>query len=338
MLPAYNEVKHELSSSLEQLETLRKQLMPGRTGRRWTLLVILILNLGVYYLAPTFLFISIIILFVMALVFWRLNSAAAKRFRTEFKSSVVAPLTQKMVELSSQPNETDNYEYHCDYRPADRIGDDLIYSSKLFNYDIHKIHGEDLFTGRLGLTDFSLSEIKLIQEQDDEKGGKTKTTMFNGVLFVADFHKHFAGLTVLAGNASSKNSRLGKLVTRLERKLMQRKGDIAKTVITLENEAFNQAFHVRTSDEVEARYILSSSMMERLCAFKNRGKGSKGPIGISFVDSCMFVSVWSYKNLYEAKINKEVDDKLLEELYQDISFYFGLIEDFDLNTRIWSKD
>jgi hypothetical protein len=334
MLPAYNEVKHELSSSLGRLETLRKQLISSRPAQGWTLFIILILNVAAYVFAPSFQFISFVILIIMLIVFGLLYKRTTAKFRAEYKNSIVAPLTQKIVELCSQPNETANYEYHCDYRPTDRIDDELIYNSKLFNYDIHEIHGEDLFTGRLGLTDFSLSEIKLIQEQNDSNS-KSKVTMFKGVCFVADFHKDFNGLTVLAGNMSSKNSRFGKLFTRLERKLLHTKSDIATTVIKLENEPFNDAFHIRTSDEVEARYLLSSSMMERLCEFKNRGKG---PISISFVDSCMFVSVWSQKNLYEANIRKEVSDKLLEELYQDISFYFGLIEDFDLNTRIWSKE
>jgi hypothetical protein len=342
MLPAYNEVKQAASSSLEQLETLRRQLMTVRWRQRWILFGILIFNGAVYLLAPTFLFFSIVVFIVMTILYWRRKKKGAAQFRSEFKNSVVAPLTQKMVELCSLPNETESYEYNCDYRPTERIEDDLIYRSKLYNFNITAIHGEDLFTGRLGVTDFKFSEIKLIEEQSstdsDGTSSTAKVTMFNGILFVADFHKEFAGLTVLSGNMSAKNSRAGKLITRLERKLMNKKSDIAKTVILLENEAFNDAFHVRTSDEVEARYLLSSSMMERLLHFKSRGKGRMAQINISFVDSCMFVSIWSHKDHFEANIKKEVSDKLLEELYQDLSFYFGLIEDFDLNTRIWSKE
>lgn len=337
MLPAYNDVKHEISSSFDQLEELRGQLVARRRTLRFILLGILVLNIICYLYAPNFVPPAFAGMIIMIIVYWVRKKKAATQFRAVYKNRIVAPLTRKMAENCRLPNGNEQYTYACEYHPTDRVEDELIHRSHLFPYKISTIQGEDLFVGKLGLTSFKFSELKLIQENAGTDAMTEKSVMFQGVFFVADFHKDFEGLTVLTGNLSSTNSRGGKVMTQLVKKLLERKNRIANQVIKMENESFNEAFQVRVSHEGEARYILSSSMMERLLDFKNRGKGRYASINISFVDSCMFVSIWNHKNQFEPNINHEINDRSVEEIYQEICFYFGLIEDFDLNTRIWSK-
>ncbi|RXZ83734.1 DUF3137 domain-containing protein [Paenibacillaceae bacterium] len=224
-----------------------------------------------------------------------------------------------------------------------RLGDEIIYKSLIFGDDIHEIHGEDLFRGKLGLTDYQFSEIQIVLESEstDSDGHTTKTKIqaFKGIVFVADFHKNFNGMTVLSSKNAISRSLAGRLAGRLLRPLVFRltlsKSDRARKEIKLESDAFNEAFNTRTSDEIEARYILTSSMMERILAFRDR---SKGRIEISFVDSCMYIAIASGKNYFETDVKNPVDGPKLEELYNDLTFFFGLIEGFDLNTRIWNKD
>jgi len=324
LLPAYNDVKHAISSSFDQLEDLRRRLIASRKKLRFALLGIAALNIFCYLYAPNYVPPAFAAMIIMIIVYVVRRKRAVAQFRAAYKSRIVAPLTQRMAE--------------CEYDPAARVGDEYVHRSQLFPFRISSIQGEDLFVGKLGLTHFQFSELKLIQEQASSDDGSThKSIMFQGVLFVADFHKHFEGVTVLTGNWSSRNSRAGKVMTKVSKLLLERKSRTEDRVIKLENEAFNDAFEVRTSHDVEARYILSSNMMERLLDFKNRGQGRYAPIRISFVDSCMFVSIWNSKDQFEVNLNREINDKAAEEIYRELSFYFGLIEDFDLNTRIWSK-
>ncbi|MFD2446577.1 DUF3137 domain-containing protein [Bacillus sp. CGMCC 1.16607] len=104
-------------------------------------------------------------------------------------------------------------------------------------------------------------------------------------------------------------------MTQISKNLLEWKNGTLNQVIKLDNKSFNEAFQVRVSDEREARYILSSSMMESLLNFKNRGKGRYAPINISFVDTCMFISIWNHKDQFEANINHELNDKAVEEIY-----------------------
>ena len=75
-------------------------------------------------------------------------------------------------------------------------------------------------------------------------------------------------------------------------------------------------------------------MIERILAFRKRFQSQ---IEISFVDTLMCVSLASSKNHFEIKLFGKDIDRELELIHQDLMFYFGMIEEFDLNTRIWTK-
>src|SRR5690554_3393487 len=106
-----------------------------------------------------------------------------------------------MLRLIELPNETEDYRYTCDYTRNDRMSDRFIENCRLFDFQIEQIKGEDLFSGILGKTEFDFSELTLIQiqTQTDSKGHTTQSnvTMFDGILFTADFHKDFDGVTIL---------------------------------------------------------------------------------------------------------------------------------------------
>ncbi|MFD2446576.1 hypothetical protein ACFSO7_21795 [Bacillus sp. CGMCC 1.16607] len=201
MLPAYNDLKHTISSSFAQIEDLRRRLVASRRTLRLILLGTLVLNIICYLYAPNFVPPVFAVLIILTIVYWVRKKKAATQFRTAYKSKIVAPLTQKMAELCRFPNENESYTYECEYYPTDRVEDELIHRSNLFPYKISTTQGENLFVGKLGLTSFKFSELKLIQEQAGTDGMTDKSIMFQGVFFVADFHKNFEGLTVLTGNS-----------------------------------------------------------------------------------------------------------------------------------------
>ena len=332
MLPTYHEVKQSVAGAIDELERVRRPLRKKRTMYNWIVLAAAAMAVMLYMVGSSLFLASILIVAVVIFLWYRYWSKSRSLFRSLFKQTIVAPLMQAMLELISLPNETDDYEYVCEYSPEERIDDDWIKSSRLFDIDIDKIYGEDLFRGKLGLTDFMFSELRLVQKQHstDSKGNTTTTyvDVFKGVLFIADFHKDFDGITILDSNVGS-GGFFGKMLGRLRSTTYK-----APIKISLENEQFNRMFQVRTTDEIKAKYLLPSNMMERIAEFK---KKRKDLISISFVDSYMCVSLWSQKNYFEAKMSRAVTDETLQSIYEDLKFFFGLIEEFDLNKRIWGK-
>ena len=109
-------------------------------------------------------------------------------------------------------------------------------------------------------------------------------------------------------------------------------GDLVK----LEDPEFEKSFVVYSSDQTEARYILSTSLMKRILDYKIK---SKKNIQLSFVSSRLFVAVPYGKDLFEPKLFGEITDfESVEEYYNDLKLVLELIEDLNLNTRIWTKE
>ncbi len=140
--------------------------------------------------------------------------------------------------------------------------------------------------------------------------------IFKGFFFIADFQKDFQGHTTILRNSLFKLSSSGSRVK-------------------LENPDFEKTFDVYSTDQIEARYLLSPSMMERLLALDREFNKN---ITISFRDSNILIAIPESRNHFEASIWKPMDD--LSQLKNDFSMIHALVsivEDLNLNTRIWSK-
>ena len=106
-------------------------------------------------------------------------------------------------------------------------------------------------------------------------------------------------------------------------------------LIQLEDPEFEREFVVYGSDQIEARYILSTSLMRRILDFKNK-TGTK--IYISFTGSKVYVAVPINRNMFEPKYFASVNDfSPILDYYRDLTFAIGIVDDLHLNTRIWTK-
>ena len=61
-------------------------------------------------------------------------------------------------------------------------------------------------------------------------------------------------------------------------------------------------------------------------------------IHISFIDSKMFLAVSTTKNMFDPKMGKSVlDPEMIQEFYNQVLGCVQIVDDMNLNTRIWSK-
>ncbi len=107
-------------------------------------------------------------------------------------------------------------------------------------------------------------------------------------------------------------------------------------LIKLEDPEFEKLFAVYGDDQVTARYLLTPGLMQKMTEYRLRtGKN----VYFSFADSKLFIAVSYTKNLFEPKLfGALVDFNLIKEYYSDLELAAGVVEEFDLNTRIWSKE
>ena len=99
---------------------------------------------------------------------------------------------------------------------------------------------------------------------------------------------------------------------------------------------FEKEFVVYGTDQVEARYILSTALMRRILEFKRK---MKVPVCISFVNSNLYMAIGIKKNLFEPRVLRTIlDFEMVRDYLEDVILAVGIVEDMNLNTRIWTKE
>ncbi len=205
-------------------------------------------------------------------------------------------------------------------------------ASKIFRQRPDRYKGDDYVSGRIGATQIEFSEVHSeYKTTSTDSKGRTQThwhTIFKGLFFIADFNKHFTcEVFVLPDTAEKLFGRLGQKLQSLN----VFRGQLVK----LEDPEFERLFAVYGNDQIQARYILSTSLMDRITNFK---KKSGRPVHLSFVGSKVYVAISYGKDLFEPRIfSTLLDFRPIQEYFEDLQLAVGIVEGLSLNTRIWSK-
>jgi hypothetical protein len=107
-------------------------------------------------------------------------------------------------------------------------------------------------------------------------------------------------------------------------------------LVRLEDPVFEKEFCVYGDDQIEARYILTPALMERIVAFKRKWDKK---VSLSFIDSKVYLAININKNLFETRVFRPVADySFMEENLRFLILLTEIVEDLNLNTRIWTKE
>ncbi|WP_437395781.1 DUF3137 domain-containing protein [Flagellimonas lutimaris] len=97
--------------------------------------------------------------------------------------------------------------------------------------------------------------------------------------------------------------------------------------IHMEDPRFTDKFVVYGTDQVEARYVLSSSLMERIVALKEK---FARPIFLSFQDRQLYLSVVNDNGLFSFSSGKLEKIEIIEELVREIETALEISEELKL--------
>ncbi len=307
----------QLKPALLSLETLRKKLMYKY--------ILFILGILVSFAIPFFfghqihalMYVGIggVLLFIFLLV---MLNGQKRIYRAEFKQKVV----KEIVNLI-------NPEWN--YQPDGRISEMDYNRSELFTTRYDRYQGDDRVFGSIDKTDFEFSELHTEYKTTTTKDGKTEEhwhTIFKGIFAHADFNKEIKGKTlVLPDTAEKLFGGFGKKLQSLSSR-----GQLVK----MENVEFEKLFVVYGSDQIESRYILTPTMMEALINIrKTYGKN----VYFSFIGSRVYFAISFNKDLFEPHIFKSgVRFEDVQQMNDQISIIQTLVNEMNLNTRIWTKD
>ena len=253
--------------------------------------------------------IGILISVIIGIIVWisRVNSQS-NVLSGYYKKDIITTLLTSLCEDSA-------------FQPENGISETTFMSSGLFSTSPDRYHSEDMITGQLGKTSFCCSEVHAQEKHVivDSKGHRHESwvDIFRGFFFIADFQKDFKGQTVIYRNSWLKLN-------------------FSNQRVKLENPEFEKSFDVYATDQVEARYLLTPGMMERLLLLDQKFPGK---ITVSFYNSNIIIAIPDSTDHFEASIwRSQLHNNSLKQEYQTLSALIAIVHDLNLNLRIWSKE
>lgn len=262
------------------------------------------------------------------------------------------------------------------YEPRKYLAKKQFVRSNIFKNNPDRYSGDDLIKGFVGSdkkevqdidgnptkTDLSFSEVHAQKvERYRDKNGKTKErvhTIFQGLFFIADYNKDFDGLTIVVPKQRQINILPSIFDSNSENKLEE---------VDLENIDFMDKFTVRTTDQITARYILTPNFMHRLMEFTTREpekaeqqepKSIKEAFQMglsaasnsstesyfetapyfSFRNGKMYFMLPTKKKHFEFNLLLPLNKDLIKSYFSDINIALELVDELNLNLRIWNKE
>lgn len=305
----FEELDAKLEPAYERVEARRREL--AASGRKGGLIVggiIAAIALGILIYAGASVWAGLIVAAILLIICLFIGiSSHQKEYSALYKSEIISEFVGALIE-------------NGEYLPEYGISESLFCDCGLFRSP-DRYGSEDLIKGRMDRTAFMFSEVRAEERHvsTDSKGRTQEywTDIFRGLIYVADFNKHFHGHTIV-----TRESLFG----------------MRKNRVKLENSDFERKFNTYSTDQVEARYILTPHMMELILALDAKLKSGK--IMLAFWDSYVIITITSYFNYFENSIytNLLSGRNMLRNEYGLLVSLGQITEDLKLNTRIWTKE
>ena len=273
----FDSLAQKLAPTLQVLENKRKELLrKGRSeGLIYAAIFLVVGVIALLILKLEGIFGPIVIVVISVIIFITCINNKSKIFSSFYKEEVVDEIIHAFCQNAT-------------YSPNNGVSEDLFRNSGLFTSP-DRYHAEDLIEGCLDKTSFICSEV----HAEERRARSTKNgvqyyweDIFKGFLFIADFHKEFQGETTVLRDSFFKIK-------------------MGASRVKMENPDFEKVFDVFSTNQIEARYLITPSMMERMLKLDSNFK--KG-ITISFRNSTILVAIPDSKNRFEADVWSSLSD------------------------------
>jgi len=214
-----------------------------------------------------------------------------------------------------------------EYIPIGHIGLTEFLESGMFEKKNYNIRGNDQISGRHNGVPFIMCELWVGYKRNFTDEKEEADSVFSGQFFVAKFNKRFSSTVFIRPKSGLKgiwgNNDIRGYTNTIGEK------------VSLEDPEFMDMFDVHAEDQIEARYILTPSMMERI---KGLSKKTGGQFYIAFNNNKITVAnnskTSSFGVGYFSSLSKN-DNKLFVDFYNNMCNQFSIIDDLKLNVKIW---
>ena len=239
-----------------------------------------------------------------------------KDYTKEFKEKIIRPLITSIDEKLS-------------YLPESHIPEQHFTRSKLFKSKPDRVNGNDYVKGKIDNINIQFSDFHAEKRHKDSKGRTSWSTIFQGLFIVSEFNKNFKGTTVVLPDSAQ--STFGNLVGNW----LQSKNFGRDELVKMDSVAFEEEFVVYSNDQIEARYILTPALMQKLLNYQKR---SKHPVHVSFTSKNIHIAIEYNKDLFEPSVfHSLLKYKIAMEYVSTLHLAIGIVQELKLNEKLWSK-
>ncbi|MFA1822109.1 DUF3137 domain-containing protein [Virgibacillus oceani] len=354
--------ENELKDKVEELEKERLKAMEIVKKQAMKLILPVIGLILIYFLLSDLTFYAFVAVALYGAYLFKEVINKRKELSKKIKDEIVTDLVHFL-------NENFTYE------PRKYLARKQFVRSNIFKNNPDRYSGDDLITGFVGSdkkdvkdmdsnptkTDLSFSEVHAQKvERYKDKNGRAKErvhTIFQGLFFIADYNKDFDGLTIVVPKQKKINLLPSIFDSNSKNKLEE---------VELEDLDFMDKFTVRTTDQITARYILTPNFMNRLIEFttrepekidqQNQPKSIKEAFQMglsgnnsseayfetapyfSFLNGKMYFMLPTKKKHFEFNLLLPLNKHLIKGYFSDINIALELVDELNLNLRIWNKE
>lgn len=206
----------------------------------------------------------------------------------------------------------DDFTYKS--KPSLDISDEIKASGIIPRYDTAEL--EDYVSGSYEGVKLQLIEAALLR-----RSGKSQTVIFRGLFVSFSVNKNFSSKTVIKSESGAIGNWLKGAFSTLQ-------------PVKLEDPNFEKIFEVYSNNQVEARYLLTTSFMERLVSLKDLFKVRAGGFQGSFYDNHLLLSIPCADKFRVGSIEKPVSfTEEIQTILKEMQLIFQIIDILKLNQR-----
>lgn len=242
---------------------------------------------------------SFIVLFVFIIIALAITNWLSKSFESQLKRKVMPEVMKAFGDFV--------------WTSASTIDGYTLKNSRLFTR-FEKKDDDDCFFGTYKGLQININETELTYTTRDSKGRKQTHTEFKGVIAQIDVKKPFNGHTIIR-----------------KRNLINCP---SYEEIKLEDPEFSKKYFVDGNDQIESRYILTTSFMERFKNIKNAFRASQ--MEASLKDNKILIAISTSKDLFKlGNVNKPINDtKQFTDLLNEFVSILAIVDELKLNQNI----
>ncbi len=233
------------------------------------------------------------------------------------------------------------------FEPKLMISTEALEKMELFNLDVVKYTGKNyikapFFKNNMVFADMKTYTVEIVETKKTiyKKGKKyirtirkrKKKTFFEGVYVGATLNKKNTNQIYLIPNNFNDTVLQSKIMSYIK---------FHGVPVELENLEFSKKYRVFCDDEVQARYILSLGLMERINQLDKLFAGKKYIVfkeGKRFAICLEGVSIREIKNLTLPVFrNEKKEAAILRKMYEKLSRFFEIYDVLDLGNDLYTK-